>query len=73
MATALAFRIPEPEKMTDEEEAHYARADYSVPHEILARDVAARLPPDPALRVADLGCGPGDVLLRLRRHGPWSL
>lgn len=73
MSATLAVRIPEPEKMTEEEEAHYARADYSVPHEALAAEVAALVGEAPGVHIVDLGCGPGDVLLRLRRRGAWGL
>lgn len=69
----LALRIPEPEYMTEEEEYCYAQADYSVPHEALAKEVVAKAN-QAGLRAIDIGCGPGDVLLRLRKHAPdWTL
>ncbi len=66
-------RIPEPEKMTEEEEFFYAKADYSVPHEALAQEIIAKVGVAPKWAI-DIGCGPGDVLLRLRKHAPnWTL
>ncbi|MFD1747583.1 class I SAM-dependent methyltransferase [Rhizobium helianthi] len=71
--TSLASRVPEPEYMTEEEEICYAAADYSIPHEALAQEVVKVAAGKPR-RVVDLGCGPGDVLLRIRRHAPdWDL
>lgn len=73
MDVSLASRIPEPEYMTEEEEICYAAADYSVPHEALAREVV-RVASGRVRRAVDFGCGPGDVLLRIRRHAPdWIL
>lgn len=70
---SLALRIPEPEYMTEEEEVCYAAADYSVPHEALAREIVAAAGPQ-TRRALDIGCGPGDVLLRVRKHAPgWIL
>lgn len=70
---SLALRIPEPEYMTEEEEVNYAAADYSVPHEALAREIVETAGGE-RRRALDLGCGPGDVLLRVRKHAPgWIL
>jgi 2-polyprenyl-3-methyl-5-hydroxy-6-metoxy-1,4-benzoquinol methylase len=70
----FAQRIAEPEHMTPLEEQHYARADYSKPHEELVEQLLALVGPQPRAAVADLGCGPGDILLRLRRRGvAWDL
>jgi len=60
-------RILEPEIMDGEAEAEaYARADFSDSNEAFVRDVIARFP-DCLGRVVDLGCGPGDIALRLCR------
>jgi ubiquinone/menaquinone biosynthesis C-methylase UbiE len=59
-------RTPEPERMTEEEELFYAKADYSAPHEALAREIYATVGAG-AKWALDIGCGPGDVLLRLRK------
>ncbi|MBB4954067.1 ubiquinone/menaquinone biosynthesis C-methylase UbiE [Agrobacterium vitis] len=59
-------RTPEPERMTEEEEFFYAKADYSAPHEALAKEIYATVGSG-AKWAIDIGCGPGDVLLRLRR------
>lgn len=66
-------RIQEPERMTDEEEDFYAVADYSGPHERYAREIASRIEAGAGVRLADFGCGPGDLLIRLRSLGDWSL
>ncbi|MBB4010405.1 class I SAM-dependent methyltransferase [Allorhizobium taibaishanense] len=66
-------RIAEPERMTEEEEIFYAKADYSAPHEALAREIASTVGTG-AKWAIDIGCGPGDVLLRLRKLAPdWVL
>lgn len=66
-------RTPEPEKMTDMEEHFYALADYSVPHENLACQIVETVRNRRAAAL-DIGCGPGDVLIRIRTHAPeWSL
>lgn len=63
-------RIPEPELMDEAEQAAaYAQADFEEPNQ---RFVAYFEQEYPALRqgtVLDLGCGPGDIVLRLaQRH-----
>lgn len=64
-------RIPEPELMDEAEQARaYAQADFAEPN---ARFVGHFLEAFPHLRqgsVADLGCGPGDIVLRLARRLP---
>jgi ubiquinone/menaquinone biosynthesis C-methylase UbiE len=66
-------RTPEPEQMTEEEEDFYAQADYSGPHEQFAEEIAASLAA-PGLSLLDLGCGPGDILIRLRqKDDTWHL
>lgn len=70
---SLALRVPEPEYMTEEEEYCYAQADYSVPHEALAKEIVTTVA-RAEVHALDIGCGPGDVLLRLRKHAPgWTL
>lgn len=65
-------RIPEPELMDDDAQARaYAEADFSAPHDhfvalLCERSGAARL----VGRALDLGCGPGDVTLRVARALP---
>lgn len=66
-------RVPEPERMTEVEEAHYARADYAEPHEQLVTDITALVDVSDETVAMDLGCGPGDVLLRLRKRVNWTL
>lgn len=66
-------RIPEPEKMTDEEENFYALADYAKPHDIFVAHVIDTVGKDTTKKAVDLGCGPGDILLRLRKRIPWDL
>ncbi|MES2938335.1 MAG: class I SAM-dependent methyltransferase [Pseudomonadota bacterium] len=71
--TTTMRRTPEPEKMTEEEETSYAGADYSIPHEKLAREIVSTAA-GIGLRALDIGCGPGDVLIRVRSHAPsWYL
>lgn len=72
LLNALA-RVAEPEKMTEEEEAHYARADYSVPHEAFANDIVSAIGRGREISLADLGTGPGDVPIRLRGKVDWEL
>jgi SAM-dependent methyltransferase len=69
-------RIPEPELMLDEAQARaYASADFAEPHDRcvdLLRAKLRELPPSG--RALDLGCGPGDMTLRLARALPgWSI
>lgn len=65
-------RIPEPELMTDEEQARaYALADFEEPHSAFVshfqKVFADRRPSD---YVLDLGCGPGDISIRFARAYP---
>jgi trans-aconitate methyltransferase len=69
-------RIPEPELMLDTAQARaYASADFAAPHQRcidLLLDTHRDLPQDGT--ALDLGCGPGDVTLRLARALPaWSI
>lgn len=65
-------RIPEPELMTEAEQARaYAAADFAEPHdrvvELCREFVAGGIMP---AYVLDLGCGPGDVTIRFARAFP---
>jgi len=63
-------RIPEPELMLDPAQAvAYARADFSEPHDRFVALLLARFPVIGGQGL-DLGCGPGDVALRLLRACP---
>jgi ubiquinone/menaquinone biosynthesis C-methylase UbiE len=65
-------RILEPEIMDGEAEAAaYARADFSDSNQAYVRDVVASFP-DNLGKVVDLGCGPGDIDIRLSRAAPGS-
>jgi SAM-dependent methyltransferase len=69
-------RVPEPELMLDAAQARaYAAADFAAPHQRcieLLLEKQVQLPA--AGRAVDLGCGPGDVTLRLARALPgWSI
>ena len=60
-------RILEPEIMDGEAEAAaYARADFSDSNQAYVADVVRSFPTHLA-QVVDLGCGPGDIALRLNR------
>jgi len=61
------LRTPERELMNDEEQAlAYARADFGASNQRFV-DAALRIGPRPGRRAIDLGCGPGDVTIRLAR------
>jgi len=69
-------RIPEPELMDDEAQARaYAAADFSEPHDRFVGLLRERLPDlDTEGLALDLGCGPGDVTIRLARALPgWTI
>jgi ubiquinone/menaquinone biosynthesis C-methylase UbiE len=60
-------RVLEPEIMDGEAEAAaYARADFSDSNQAYVADVMRSFP-DRLVKVVDLGCGPGDIALRLSR------
>ena len=64
-------RIPEPELMDEFEQARaYAEADFSEPNERFVALFAARFPELSTGSILDLGCGPGDIALRLARRNP---
>jgi len=65
-------RIPEPELMTDPEQARaYAAADFSEPHDLFVRLFREHFP-DREIEglVLDLGCGPADISIRFARTFP---
>ncbi len=56
--------------MTDDVQCHaYASADFGVSNQAFVDIVRERIPAD-ATEVLDLGCGPGDVMIRLARACP---
>jgi trans-aconitate methyltransferase len=64
-------RIPEPELMGDPQQASaYANADFSEPNERFVATFAAEFPAFNSGAVLDLGCGPGDIVLRLAGRFP---
>lgn len=69
-------RVPEPELMLDPAQAlAYARADFEEAHGRIVDAFFERFPQLPAEgRLIDLGCGPGDITLRLARRLPgWQV
>jgi ubiquinone/menaquinone biosynthesis C-methylase UbiE len=63
-------RILEPEIMSDEQQAlAYARADFSTSNQWYVDHLVADCP-DRLGDVLDIGCGPGDVMLRLAAARP---
>jgi ubiquinone/menaquinone biosynthesis C-methylase UbiE len=63
-------RIPEPELMTDDAQCQaYASADFGVSNQAFV-EIVRKLIPANAANVLDLGCGPGDVMIRLARACP---
>ncbi|MEJ7590936.1 MAG: class I SAM-dependent methyltransferase [Planctomycetaceae bacterium] len=64
------LRIPEPELMTDAAQCQaYASADFGVSNQAFV-EIVRELIPATATKVLDLGCGPGDVMIRLARACP---
>jgi len=64
-------RIPEPELMDEAEQARaYAHADFSEPNERFVACFAAEFPGLQRGSVLDLGCGPGDIVIRLAQRFP---
>lgn len=68
-------RTPEPELMDAPEQVRaYAGADFSEANDRFVADFLAALPAREAGRLIDLGCGPGDICLRLARALPgWHI
>ena len=61
-------RIPEPELMDEAEQARaYAQADFAEPNQRFVDCFEAEFPELQQGAVLDLGCGPGDIVLRLAR------
>ena len=64
-------RIPEPELMDEFEQARaYAEADFAEPNERFVGYFETEIDPPRSGVVLDLGCGPGDIVLRLARRHP---
>jgi 2-polyprenyl-3-methyl-5-hydroxy-6-metoxy-1,4-benzoquinol methylase len=68
-------RIPEPELMDGLDQARaYAEADFADVNAGFVQSFAACFPDLPAaLNILDLGCGPGDIPIRLARAYPEAL
>ena len=63
-------RLPEPELMTDAAQCQaYASADFAASNEMYVETVRTLIPAS-ATTVLDLGCGHGDVTIRLARQCP---
>lgn len=64
-------RIPEPELMDELEQARaYANADFTEPNERFVGYFDVEFPGLRTGTVLDLGCGPGDIVLRLAQRHP---
>ena len=65
-------RVTEPELMESPAQAEaYARADFEAPHQRFVQQLGEKFPGrDFAGFILDLGCGPGDVALRVARAYP---
>jgi len=64
-------RIPEPELMDEFEQARaYANADFNEPNERFVGYFDNEFPGVRQGAVLDLGCGPGDIVLRLAQRHP---
>lgn len=65
------LRIPEPELMDEGEQARaYAEADFAEPNERFVGYFGTEVEPPASGTVLDLGCGPGDIAIRLARRYP---
>jgi SAM-dependent methyltransferase len=66
-------RIPEPELMDAPAQARaYAEADFDEPNSLFVDLFGHYFPAAPVRRILDLGCGPGDILVRFARYYPDS-
>jgi len=69
-------RVPEPELMDEPHQAlAYAEADFAASDQAFTDwvlELLASPPPNPAPRVLDLGCGPGNITFRLAAALPRS-
>ncbi|MGI9247304.1 MAG: class I SAM-dependent methyltransferase [Steroidobacteraceae bacterium] len=64
-------RIPEPELMDEAEQARaYALADFAEPNERFVGYFESTFPGLRSGAVLDLGCGPGDIVIRLASRHP---
>ena len=64
-------RTPEPELMDGAEQVEaYAAADFNASDQAMVERFAALCAGDPGPRLADLGCGPGNISFLLARHFP---
>lgn len=65
-------RTPEPELMAEADQAvAYAGADFEASHGAVIDALVERLPDFPAAgTVLDIGCGPGDIAIRVARRFP---
>lgn len=64
-------RIPEPELMDEAEQAlAYAQADFEEPNQRFVGYFESTFPEFRTGSVLDLGCGPGDIVLRLATRRP---
>ena len=64
-------RVPEPELMDEAEQAcAYAQADFAEPNERFVGYFESLYPELRTGSVLDLGCGPGDIVLRLASRNP---
>jgi SAM-dependent methyltransferase len=64
-------RVLEPELMDDAAQAlAYARADFGEPNSRFVEEFGRRFPEFDAGLMADLGCGPGDIVMRFARRYP---
>lgn len=66
-------RIPEPELMDAPEQARaYAHADFEEPNSLFVELFGRYFPDLRVGRILDLGCGPGDILVRFAARFPAS-
>ena len=63
-------RLPEQELMDDAAQCHaYASADFAASNQRFV-EIVRELIPASAMTILDVGCGPGDVMIRLARRCP---